>query len=309
MTGVSHWRVEPEEAGQKLLQFLARRLERGIPTSALQRWIRTGQVRIDGARAKPNTRLESGQQIRVPPHDVDQRHILAQSAPELSVVHEAADFLILDKPAGLPAHPGSGHKDSVVARLRARFAACAWLPTPAHRLDRDTSGLLVVAKSYERLRELHEMWRSGQVRKAYLTWVQGSAPWRESTRLVDVAAKRRVGDLERMVVGQGKELVSRVRTVASLEKTGQTSSSLVLIAPLTGRTHQIRVQLAGRGYPLLGDNKYGGPSEPGGMLLHAWYLAWPGFEHAALPSWPDNRHTANIIDRESLLQMTRGLFA
>lgn len=309
MTGVSHWRVEPEEAGQKLLQFLARRFDRGIPSDALQRWIRTGQVRIDGARAKPNTRLEPGQQIRVPPHDVDQRHVPPRSASELSILHEAEDFLLLDKPAGLPTHPGSGHTDSVATRLKIRFAPYSWLPTPAHRLDRDTSGLLVVAKSYERLRELHEMWRSDQVRKAYLTWVQGRAPWQQSTRITDLAAKRRVGHLDKMVVGQGKRLISHVRAVASLDKTDLASSSLVLIAPLTGRTHQIRVQLAGRGYPLLGDKKYGGPSEPDGMLLHAWYLAWPGFEYAALPSWPDTRLASNTSDRESLLQMTRDLFS
>jgi len=309
VTGVSHWRVEPAEAGQKLLQFLARRFERGLPTSALQRWIRTGQVRIDGARAKPNTRLKPGQQIRIPPHDVDPRHIPAQSASELSVLYEAEDFLLLDKPAGLPTHPGSGHADSVATRLRARFAACSWLPTPAHRLDRHTSGLLVVAKSYARLRELHAMWRSGQVCKAYLTWVQGRAPWQETTRITDLAAKRRVGDLEKMVVGQGKQLISHVRAVASLEKTSQANSSLVLIAPLTGRTHQIRVQLASRGYPLLGDKKYGGPSEPDTMLLHAWYLAWPGFEHAVLPSWQEARLASNTSARASLLQMTRNLFA
>jgi 23S rRNA pseudouridine955/2504/2580 synthase len=303
VTGVSYWRVEPEEAGQKLLQFLVRRFSRKIPISALQRWIRTGQVRVNGARAKPNTRLECGQEIRIPPHDVDQQHVHPQSGSELSVLHEAEDFLLLDKPAGLPTHPGSGHTDSVATRLKARFAACPWTPTLVHRLDRDTSGLQVVAKSYTRLRELHELWRSGQVRKAYLAWCKAYAPWKEATRITDLAAKACLGDLEKMVLGHGKQLTSQVQVVASQE-----NSSLVLIAPLTGRTHQIRVQLAGQGYPLLGDKKYGGPAVSEGMLLHAWYLAWPGFEYASLPSWPPPYSIANLIDKESLLKMTRGLF-
>lgn len=304
MTGVSHWRVEPEEAGQKLLQFLARRFSRGIPASALQRWIRTGQVRVDGARAKPNTRLKLGQEIRIPPHDLDQRHASPQPVLGLSVLHEAEDFLVLDKPAGLPTHPGSGHADSVTARLKARFAACSWTPTPAHRLDRDTSGLQVVAKSYARLRELHELWRSGQVRKAYLAWCKAYAPWKEAARVTDLATKAYVGNLEKMVLGHGKQLISQMQVVASLE-----NASLVLIAPLTGRTHQIRVQLAGQGYPLLGDKKYGGPPLPEGMLLHAWYLAWPGFEYTILPSWPPPHSITNLLDKESLLRMTRGLFS
>ncbi len=304
MPGVCHWRVDPAEAGQKLLQFLARRFQRSIPAAALQRWIRTGQVRVDGARARPNTRLETGQDIRIPPHDLDENHLLPQPAQELTILHESEDLLLLAKPAGLPVHPGSGHADSISTRLKARYATFPWAPTPVHRLDRDTSGLLAVAKSYARLRELHEFWRTGRVNKAYLAWVQGLAAWDEPMRITDLASKKQNGHLEKMVLGQGRQIVSLVRTIIRQE-----SASLVLIAPLTGRTHQIRVQLAGQGHPLLGDRKYGGPPCAPGLLLHAWHLAWPGFAYAFPPSWPQPWAVAGLIDRKALLESTRQLFS
>ena len=171
MPGVAYWRVDPAEAGQKLIGFLARRLDRKVPKAALQRWIRTGQVRVDGSRAKPGMRLQSGQEIRIPPHDLEISPAPRTPRTDLAILHEAEDLLILDKPAGLPVHPGTGHADSVSSRLKTRFAALPWTPTPAHRLDRDTSGLLATAKSYARLQALHSLWRSGLVRKAYLAWV------------------------------------------------------------------------------------------------------------------------------------------
>lgn len=312
MPGVNHWRVEPAEAGQKLLQFLARRFQQSIPLSALQRWIRTGQVRVNGARARPGTRIESGQEIRIPPHTLGAKTALAPVAADLTVLLETEDLLLLAKPPGLPVHPGRGHADSIATRLKTRYAASSWMPTPVHRLDRDTSGLLAAAKSYEQLRQLHEFWRSGQVRKAYLAWVRGRAEWDEPVLITDLAAKMRVHAQERMVLGQGKRLVSLIRTIVRQDR-----ASLALIAPLTGRTHQIRVQLAGQGHPLLGDRKYGGPGRKiretqwgrrDEMLLHAWYLAWPGFEHALLPRWPAPWSTDGLIDEESLLETTRKLF-
>ncbi len=305
MTGVSHWRVTPAEAGQKLLQFLARRFHRDIPLSALHRWIRTGQVRVDGARAKPGTRLVSGQEIRIPPHQSPAKAV-AESATELAVIEETDDLLIVCKPRGLPVHPGSGHDDSIATRLKARFAASAWTPTPAHRLDRDTSGLLVTAKSYQALRELHDLWRAGRVHKAYLAWVHGRTPWEMPTLITDAADKRRINGREKMVLGQGRQMHSQVMTIDWAQ-----NSSLVLVAPLTGRTHQIRVQLSGQGHPLLGDAKYGGSVGQGRpeILLHAWYLAWPGITYTALPTWPRPWSVLELVHEQHLLCMTRQLFS
>lgn len=306
MPGVSHWQVVPAEAGQKLLQFLARRFARGVPTSALQRWIRTGQVRVDGSRAKPNTRLESGQVVRIPPHELNVKSAVLPFASELTVLHETDDILLLSKPAGLPVHPGSGHVDSISTRLKARYARCAWTPTVVHRLDRDTSGLLVAAKSYAMLRELHDLWRSRQVCKGYLAWVHGDTPWDAPARIEDLSAKTLIGKREQVVLGQGRKLVSLVRTLA---RRGQ--ADLVLIVPLTGRTHQIRVQLAGQGHPLLGDRKYGRPAGldcQARMMLHAWHLSWPGFTFSLLPSWSEPWNVNNVTDEKMLLEATQDLF-
>ena len=288
MPGVEQWTVTEPEAGQKLIQFLRRRLSGAVPGAALQRWIRTGQVRVDGARSKPGTRLKLHQEVRVPPHTLPDpaAPLLAgqtseQIAGHLSVVHEDLDLLVLAKPKGLPVHAGTGHQDCVVARLEARFADQPWKPALVHRLDRDTSGLLIVAKTYARLQTLHDLWRSGQVAKTYLAWVLGRPTWAASALLDDDTAKTPTARGEKMRVGTGKSCRTIVRTLHQAE-----SASLLLVAPLTGRTHQIRVQLASRGHPLIGDRKYGGPPCPEGMFLHSWHIAWPGSAFHLLPDWP-----------------------
>ncbi len=308
MPGVQVWTVSEPEAGQKLLQFLQRRLAGAVPASALQRWIRTGQVRVNGSRVKPGTRLEVNHRVRVPPHDLPEpgpspAPVLDSPGDRLlDVVHEDHDLLVLAKPKGLPAHAGTGHQDGVAGRLAARFADHPWKPALVHRLDRDTSGLLVVAKTYARLQALQDLWRSEKVRKTYLAWVQGSPSWREPALLRDKTAKVRTDLGEKMRVGAGKLSRTLVRTLFQSQ-----DAALVLVAPLTGRTHQIRVQLASRGHPLIGDVKYGGPPRPGGMLLHAWHIAWLGQEFHLLPNWPPPWALAPELSVEALSEATRDL--
>ena len=146
--------VTAAEAGQKLLQFLSRRFEE--PQSVLHRWIRTGQVRINGGRAKPFDRVELNDEIRVPPFagagTKAERVPASSGGKELPpIVAETADVIVFCKPSGLPVHPGTGHTDSLTTRLEAAFAGSPFIPAPVHRLDRDTSGLLLVFRMRWRL--------------------------------------------------------------------------------------------------------------------------------------------------------------
>lgn len=306
MPGVQVWAVTKPEAGQKLLQFIIRRLSGAIPRSAVQRWIRTGQVRVNGARAKPGTRLELDQLVRVPPHDLPEPFKTGRSAGiwgddrSLEVLFEDHDLLVLAKPKGLPVHAGTGHQDCLAARLHLRFADHPWKLTPVHRLDRDTTGLLIVAKSYSELQTLQDLWRDGKVAKTYLTWVQGRPGWDEAALLEDDLVKTAMPRGERMHVGTGKTCRTFVRILHQFE-----DAALTLVAPLTGRTHQIRVQLASRGFPLIGDVKYGGPASAQGMLLHAWHISWPGRTFHLLPDWSPPWSLPAEITLEQLSQATR----
>jgi 23S rRNA pseudouridine955/2504/2580 synthase len=209
-------------------------------------------------------------------------------------------LLVLLKPAGLAVQPGTGHDDCVTARLAEHHAGADFLPTPAHRLDRDTSGLLLVATSYARLRALSDAFaaREGLV-KEYLAWVAGrwphegaqtlrdrlekqGAPGREKVRRVEA---RSAGDAAAGRFASGAEM-GRFAACTVIPLRRGDAASLLLVRLHTGRTHQIRVQLAGRGHPVMGDRKYGGPACANGMLLHAVRLALPGGEgFTALPDW------------------------
>jgi 23S rRNA pseudouridine955/2504/2580 synthase len=330
MSTVLHITVTPEESGQKLLQFLQRRLGKDVPKAAIMRWIRTGQVRLNKGRVKPFDRLDAGDIVRVPPFHSDTASVPCDSHNDngataadgispnpavppatqdcvgqlaragLPVAATAEGLLILRKPAGLPVQPGTGHTDAVTTRLAACFANAPFMPTPAHRLDRDTSGLLLVATSYARLQTLHTLFRNEHaIGKYYLAWVQGDWPDSGPRSLHDMLAKR-VTYQEPEGTGKSERVREKVLrlsaaesrsathdgsngagaakeascTVVPVRRTGKTT--LLAIRLHTGRTHQIRVQLSGRSFPILGDRKYGGPACQQGMLLHAWKLVLPG---------------------------------
>ena len=291
------FRVSDAEAGQKLLQCLARRVE--ASQSELHRWIRTGQVRVNGGRRGPFDRLEAGDELRLPPFARLQTLPSAVDGARLNlpVVWESPDLLVVNKPAGLATHPGTGHDDSVVTRLRAAMPPDAsFAPTPAHRLDRDTSGVLLVARSYATLRRLNEAFaHHDTLSKEYLAWCAGRWELPSSLRLVDQLEKRtdRPGGPERVhTTSTGRQAVMDVTVLRAFPE-----ATLLSIRLLTGRTHQIRVQLASRGHPILGDAKYGGArafprgSAIPGLLLHAFRLTLePGTPGArvflALPPWP-----------------------
>jgi 23S rRNA pseudouridine955/2504/2580 synthase len=278
-TAVQVVEVGAEENGRKLTTFLEARLG-NLPAGLLMRLVRTGQVRIDGRRCKPFDRVAAGQKVRIPPVNVERRDKAEPGQPSgsdgLDIVHEDADMIVVHKPAGLPVHAGTGWNDSVHDRLKARFPSQVFTPVPVHRLDRDTSGLLLCAKTHDFLRSMHALWPL--VTKAYLCWVQGKWPHEDWRTIVSELAKVRTGDGEKVVSGKGRRAVSHVRPILV---SGQRSLLLVVLG--SGRTHQIRVHLSDEGYPIVGDPKYGRGK---GLRLHAAFLSWPGHAFSVLPSWP-----------------------
>lgn len=272
--------VSAAESGQKLLQFLERRLERAVPKTAIMRWIRKGEVRVDKGRKKPFDRLKAGQIVRIPPHRAGEGPETEVSTGSLDIVFNKKDILAINKPSGLAAHGGEGHKDSVTARLRGMFADSDFTPTLCHRLDRDTSGLLLAATSYEKLRELNDLFASGGVDKLYLTWVHRQ--WKEpgTILLEDHMQKQDTRGREKVRTGSGKQALAEVTCLDSRKE-----RSLLVVKLLTGRTHQIRVQLASRKHPIIGDRKYGRKRDDETLLLHCFSLALPNLFLSLPPDW------------------------
>ncbi|MEF2146468.1 MAG: RluA family pseudouridine synthase [Desulfovibrionaceae bacterium] len=284
MPGVTKVNVSPAEAGQKLLNFLQRRVG-DVPGAALLRWIRTGQVRVDGGRKKPFDRLQAGQRVRIPPYGEPEEKPGTNATADLEVVSENAETLVLAKPAGLPSHGGTGHADSIADRLAARYRGADFAPTLAHRLDKDTSGLLLVAKTYRRLRELNSLMAKGGLHKSYLAWVRGDWPGHQEELLEDRMEKSGRSGQEKVCTGAGKAALAYVTPLLR-----RNACTLLLVRLLTGRTHQIRVQLASRGHSIVGDRKYGPErekSEHAGLLLHACHLELPDLDLTLPPAWAD----------------------
>lgn len=248
--------VSDDRAGQRLDNFLSGQLK-GVPRSLIYRICRTGEVRINGRRAKPDQRLEAGDEVRIPPVRVAER---GESAPppggqlariEAAIVHEDRDFLVIDKPAGIASHGGSGVSFGAIELLRA--ARPRDTLELAHRLDRDTSGVLVLTRKRSALTGLQAAIREGRVEKRYLALIQGALPQPRLT--VDAPLRKSVlQGGERMVRVDPDGKPSRSRFI---ERERYAEASLVEVALETGRTHQIRVHAQHIGHPLAGDEKYG----------------------------------------------------
>jgi len=243
--------VGEESESQRIDNFLLRRLK-GVPKSHVYRVLRSGEVRVNSGRIKPDYRLQIGDRVRVPPIRISQARKPQPKALELPIVFEDASFLVVDKPSAIAVHGGSGVSFGVIESLRAARPQAKMLEL-AHRLDRDTSGLLVVAKKRSTLVELHRMLRDGEVEKIYVAIVKGSPDRREFEireslhKHVTAKGERRVSVRE-----GGMAAVTKVKVLKKGER-----FSAVELQLLTGRTHQIRVHLAHAGHPVLGDDKYG----------------------------------------------------
>jgi len=261
VSGVKTLAVAADERDLRLDRWFKRHYPR-LGHVRLEKLLRTGQVRIDGRRARAGDRLAPGQRIRVPPlPDEDKprsRPVGAEDAAELrrAVLHKDADVIAINKPAGLPTQGGPGilrHLDAMLDALRYEAAE---RPRLVHRLDRDTSGVLLLARGAGAAAKLAEAFRRKEVRKLYWAIVVGVPSPFEGR--IDLALDKRPGPAgERVVpVETGAGAVTRYRV---LERAGKRVAWLALM-PLTGRTHQLRVHCAAIGTPILGDGKYGGPA-------------------------------------------------
>jgi len=269
--------VGEESAAQRIDNFLLRELK-GVPKSHVYRVLRSGQVRVNSGRVGPDYRLRQGDRVRLPPVRMSNTVKTARPA-EFPIVHEDAALLVIDKPAGVAVHGGSGVSFGVIESLRAARPQAKLLEL-AHRLDRDTSGLLVVCKKRSALVEMHRMLREGEVEKIYTAMVKG-LPATESFQVDEPLHKYVSGSGERRVSVRegGLKAVTKVKVVKRGRDFGQLEVRL-----LTGRTHQIRVHLAHTGHPVLGDDKYGDfelnralvKQGVGRLFLHAGRL---GFVH------------------------------
>lgn len=276
--------VKADDAGQRIDNFLLSYLK-GVPKSHIYRLLRTGQVRVNKGRVKAQYRLSSGDLIRLPPLALPS----LSSVPETTaaqamgrrlqhrVLYEDDWLLVINKPAGMPVHGGSGLDGGVIDGLRLVFPqAKRW--ELVHRLDKDTSGCLLLAKHRQTLRALQRAFREDQVDKRYLALLAGV--WGAKQRLIEVPLRKYVrqgGERFVRVDPQGKPAKTEFIKLAQL-----TDATLVEARPLTGRTHQIRVHAAYLGHPIVGDERYGDEETNLSfrrrglkrLFLHAWQLAF-----------------------------------
>ena len=259
--GVRHLEISPVHAGQRLDNFLLRELK-GAPKSLIYRILRKGEVRLNGGRVQPSRRLQTGDMLRIPPVRLGERvERTVRPSPGLAerlrdaVLYEDRELLVLDKPAGLAVHKGSGLDYGLIEALRALRPDEPFLEL-AHRLDRETSGCLALARTPEALRTIQDALRAGQVEKRYLALVRGY--WNLGPREVNAPLRRNVlrgGERMVEVLDDGKPALTRFRPVSLFKP-----ASLLEAGIATGRTHQIRVHAAHVGHPLAGDEKYGDPA-------------------------------------------------
>jgi 23S rRNA pseudouridine1911/1915/1917 synthase len=266
-----------EEAGQRVDRFLAAHSE--LSRSAIARLARDGQVLVDGQAVAPAYKVRSGQEVVVDrPHAAPDPSLTAEDIP-ISVLYEDEDVIVVDKPAGLVVHPAYGHPtgtlvNALVGRITAETGRGASRPGIVHRLDKDTSGVLVIAKTDVAHLALARQLQAKRFGKEYLALVWGDPG--EAATVVEAPLQRDPDDRRRMVVrAAGRNAVTRFVRIATYGSSEQ-RQALLHVLPVTGRTHQIRAHLAYARLPIVGDPVYGRRHDPSGLprqFLHAWRLA------------------------------------
>jgi 23S rRNA pseudouridine955/2504/2580 synthase len=281
MTRVRKLEIDAEMAGQRIDNLLRRELP-GVPKGRLYRLLRRGEVRVNGGRVRAEYRLVAGDEVRIPPVRVRPEPTVpgSEQVGRLvdQVIFEDKRLIVLNKPSGVAVHGGSGISHGVIELLRHARPDLRDLSL-VHRLDRETSGCLVLAKRRSALRELHACFREGRVEKNYLGLAIGD--WQLGEQLIDkplLVQNRKGGERHVIVSADGKQAQTRVALSRTFGK-----YSLLQCRPLTGRTHQIRVHLQSVDHPLLGDERYGDADENKRarkfglkrLFLHAQSIAFP----------------------------------
>ncbi|TWI64558.1 23S rRNA pseudouridine955/2504/2580 synthase [Pseudoduganella lurida] len=247
--------IGEEEAGQRIDNYLLR-ICKGVPKSHVYRILRSGEVRVNKGRIDQLYRLVAGDVVRIPPVRIAEKPDNAAPAAEFPVIFEDAHLLVIDKPAGVAVHGGSGVSFGVIEQLRASRPDAKFLEL-VHRLDRETSGLLLLAKKRSALTSLHEQMRDGKTDKRYLALAAGD--WKNKRQHIKLPLhKYTTGDGERRVAVQADGMASHtVFTLLKKYQAGLQYYALLEAELKTGRTHQIRVHLQSTGCPIAGDDKYG----------------------------------------------------
>ncbi|MBI1327573.1 MAG: RluA family pseudouridine synthase [Alphaproteobacteria bacterium] len=249
-----------DDKGQRLERFLKKKLPK-VPYGMLQKWLRTGQIRVDGKRAKADYTLEAAQEIRLPPFaEATQRQEKTYNEKDHAyikklVIYEDEDVIALNKPGDIAVQGGTNTKCHIDYYLPLLATKKGVVPRLVHRLDKETSGVLILARSAEAARKLGDIFKGREVEKEYWALTMPTPPDMEGDiRAAVIKGEGR--DTERMVVNE--EFGKKARTLYEVEERAGDKVAFVKFFPITGRTHQIRIHAAHAGFPLLGDDKYGG---------------------------------------------------